>query len=141
MIISTCFYNSTAILTLFNFFLNRNSLTQTQTQSTNTPTQDPLFAIFQIIHTSSDGQTIKLKSRSFVQRVPPPAILAMNTFIVPFAFWGSVRQKEKTGPLKFRLCCLSVKTVYLRNSWRYRVEIRTRYSGLQSLETVKKSNF
>lgn len=38
------------------------------------------------------------------------------------------------------LCCpsitLTVKILYLRNSWRYRVEIKTAHSGLQILKVV-----
>ncbi|GBP56290.1 E3 ubiquitin-protein ligase HECW2, partial [Eumeta japonica] len=56
-------------------------------------------------------------------------------------------KRKKRNPYRITLLSVcpsvrpSVKTLFLRNAWRYEAEIYINYSGLLSLEAVKKSNF
>lgn len=64
---------------------------------------------------------------------------ATNTLVF---FLGFRRQKKKRNPYRILLSVrLSAKNLFLRKALRYRFEIKTLYSGLESLEAVKISNF
>lgn len=67
-----------------------------------------------------------------------------NSFTSTFKknhFKGSIPHKEKNGTFMRSFSCLSVKTLFIRNAWRYQAEIYTKYLALLSLRAVKNVTF